>query len=132
MTALDFRPMIIEPMQESDWTAVRAIYHEGIDTGNATFTSEPPESWEKWIASHMDIGSLVARNGTGVLGWTALSRVSSRCVYAGVAELSIYVSARARGQGVGTKLLAALIDVSEKADIWTLQAGIFPENTASL
>lgn len=118
-------------MEPGDWDAVRAIYREGIATRNATFETDAP-GWEKWDRDRLSCCRLVARDGTGVLGWAALSPVSSRPVYAGVAEASIYVAARARDRGVGAVLLQALITASEQAGIWTLQAGIFPENAASL
>lgn len=118
-------------MEPGDWDAVRAIYLEGIAIRNATFETDAP-GWEKWDRDRLSCCRLVARDGTGVLGWAALSPVSSRPVYAGVAEASIYVAARARGRGVGAVLLQALITASEQAGIWTLQAGIFPENAASL
>jgi L-amino acid N-acyltransferase YncA len=122
----------IEPMRPEDWPAVRAIYIEGIATGNATFEQTAPE-WEDWDAGHLRDARIVARTDAGeVLGWAALSAVSGRCVYAGVAEVSIYVAERARGRGVGRQLMARLISESEAAGIWTLQAGIFPENTASI
>lgn len=121
----------LEPMREGDWPAVRAIYEEGIATGQATFETEAP-SWETWNADHLVTGRLVARNRGQVVGWAALSPVSGRCVYAGVAEVSVYVAEKARGQGIGTALLQALIIDSEEASIWTLEAGIFPENRASL
>ncbi len=121
----------IEPMRPHDWTAVRAIYLEGIATGNATFEQSAPE-WEKWDAGHLPGARIVARFKGEVVGWAALSAVSSRCVYAGVAEVSIYVAESARGRGVGRQLMARLIAESEAADIWTLQAGIFPENVASI
>jgi L-amino acid N-acyltransferase YncA len=121
----------IEAMDQADWPAVRRIYVEGIETGNATFETEAPD-WEKWDASHLQSCRLVARRDGEVLGWAALSTVSSRCVYAGVAEVSVYVAGQVRGQGIGSQLLARLIDDSEQAGIWTLQAGIFPENRASL
>ena len=121
----------IEPMRPEDWPAVRAIYLEGIATGNATFETSAPE-WEKWDAGHLPGTRIVARSGDDVLGWAALSPVSSRCVYAGVAEVSIYIAGRARGHGVGTQLMTRLIADSEAAGLWTLQAGIFPENIASL
>jgi len=122
---------VIESMTPADWPAVRAIYEEGIATGHATFETAAPE-WAKWDAGHRPDCRLVARNNSEVLGWAALSPVSGRCVYAGVAEVSVYVAAAARGQGVGKSLLAALIDAAEQAGIWTLQAGIFPENTGSM
>jgi L-amino acid N-acyltransferase YncA len=122
----------MEPMLPEDWPAVRAVYLEGIATGNATFEQTPPE-WEKWDAGHLPGARIVARSDHGdVLGWAALSAVSSRCVYAGVAEVSIYVAGRYRGRGVGGRLMARLIAESEAEGIWTLQAGIFPENRASI
>ena len=122
---------IVEPMQSSDWDQVCSIYHEGIATGNATFETEAP-SWAKWDAAHLPVCRFVARGQDGILGWSALSRVSSRRVYAGVAEVSVYVAASSRGRGVGRALLAALISAAEQDGIWTLQAGVFPENKASL
>ncbi|MGA7238402.1 MAG: N-acetyltransferase family protein [Bryobacteraceae bacterium] len=121
----------IHPLSPADWPAARAIYLEGIATGNATFETEAPE-WEAWSATHAGEYRLVASLEGEIAGWAALSPVSSRCVYAGVAEVSVYVAAAARGSGVGTALLAALIEASEASDVWTLQAGIFPENTASV
>lgn len=123
--------ILIEPLRVDDWEDVRRIYLEGIATGNATFETQAP-SWEKWSASHRSDCRLVAREGTTVLGWAALSPVSDRCVYGGVAEVSVYVAGAARGRGVGRTLLESLIDASESAGIWTLQAGIFPENAASI
>jgi L-amino acid N-acyltransferase YncA len=121
----------IVAMQPEDWPAVREIYAEGIATGNATFETVLPD-WARWDANHHKHSRLLARNGDDVVGWGALSPVSGRAVYAGVAEVSVYVAARARGQGVGKALLGALIEQSEGNGIWTLQAGIFPENTPSL
>lgn len=118
-------------MQPEDWPAVRAIYGEGIATGNATFETALPD-WEKWNSGHRQDCRLIAREGEQALGWAALSPVSTRRVYAGVAEVSVYVAASARGQGVGKQLLRMLIEESERHQIWTLQAGIFPENTASI
>lgn len=115
----------------ADWPAVRAIYEEGITTGNATFETAAPE-WPAWDAARLPCCRLVARRGRRVLGWAALSPVSSRAVYRGVAEVSIYVAAAARGQGVGRLLMGGLVAASEEAGLWTLQAGIFPENAASL
>ena len=124
--------VFIESLLPEDWPAVREIYLEGIATGNATFEQSAPE-WNKWDASHLPHARIVARSDTGpVLGWAALSGVSSRCVYAGVAEVSIYIAAEALGRGVGRQLMHRLIAESEAAGIWTLQAGIFPENTASI
>jgi len=118
-------------MLPDDWAEVRRIYLEGIATGNGTFETEAP-SWEKWDSGHLRDCRLVAHGGSAVLGWAALSAVSSRRVYAGVAEVSVYVGENARGNGIGRKLLAALIEASERSGIWTLQAGIFPENVASI
>ncbi len=121
----------IEEMRVKDWNAVRGIYGEGIATGDATFETEPP-SWEKWNASHRRGGRLVARSRDGVLGWAALSPVSDRCAYSGVAEVSVYVARERRGRGIGKALLTRLVEEAERAGLWTLQAGIFPENTASI
>jgi phosphinothricin acetyltransferase len=125
------RDLAIEPLVPRDWNAVRRIFEEGIRTGDATFETSAPD-WEQWNASHLPTCRLVARAGDEILGWAALSPVSSRCVYAGVAEVSLYIAAHARGRGVGTRLLGALIEASERADIWSLQSSTFPENTASL
>jgi L-amino acid N-acyltransferase YncA len=122
----------VAAMTERHWTNVRAIYQAGIDTGHATFAPEPPASWDAWREIHLNDLSIVALNGTWVLAWAALSPISRRTVYAGVAEVSIYVAPDAMGQGIGRQLLAALIARSEAANIWTLQAGVFPENAASL
>ena len=123
--------VVIEKMLPGHWEQVRAIYAEGIATGHATFETEAPE-WERWDASHMRDGRLVALEGFVVAGFAALSPVSSRKVYAGVAEVSVYVGAQFRGRGVGHVLLEALIRESETSGVWTLQAGIFPENAASV
>jgi L-amino acid N-acyltransferase YncA len=121
----------ITPMQPADWPAVREIYAEGIATGQATFETQLPD-WEKWDRSHRPDCRLIARQGDRVLGWAALSPVSARSVYSGVAEVSVYVAAAARGSGIGKALLKALIAESELDGIWTLQAGIFPENASSI
>ena len=124
--------MRIEPMRSTDWAEVRAIYLEGIETGNATFEVDAP-CWEAWNAAHLSAPRLIARGPEGhVFGWAAVTPVSGRCVYAGVGDLSVYVASGARGKGVGRLLLEALIVASESAGLWTLQAGIFPENKASL
>lgn len=123
--------VVIDTLRPDDWPSVKAIYREGIATGMATFETEPPP-WERWNAAHRLDCRFVARDGDRVLGWAALSPVSDWCVYTGVAECSIYVAEAARGQGIGKRLLGALIEASEAAGIWTLQAGIFPENAASL
>jgi L-amino acid N-acyltransferase YncA len=121
----------IEPLVASHWDAVRSIYLEGIATGNATFQQTAPD-WKEWNAGHLPGCRMVARLGQDIVGWAALNPVSSRPVYQGVAEVSIYVAEAARGSGVGTKLMARLIVDSEAEGIWTLQAGIFPENEASI
>lgn len=113
------------------WHAVKTIYEEGIATGNATFQTTAP-SWEEWDTAHNKKPRLVAVENDTVLGWAAITPVSGRCVYAGVGEVSVYVSAAARGKGVGKQLLQTLITESEKENLWTLQAGVFPENLASL
>jgi L-amino acid N-acyltransferase YncA len=124
----------IAAMTEADWPAVAAIYREGIATGHSTFAAAPPDTYADFSAGKLMALAVVARaGGTGALsGWATLAAVSDRCVYAGVAEVSVYVAAAARGRGAGQALLAALITRAEAAGIWTLQAGIFPENTASL
>jgi phosphinothricin acetyltransferase len=121
----------IERLTPDDWRAVRGIYLEGIATGHATFETDAP-SWDIWDGAHRQDARLVARRAGCVVGWAALTRVSGRCVYAGVAEVSVYVAESARGEGVGRSLLEALIAASEAAGVWTLQAGIFPENAASI
>lgn len=123
--------LLLDALRPSDWEQVRSIYLEGIAGRNATFETEPP-TWEKWDAAHLPFGRLVARAADVVHGWSALSPVSDRCCYTGVAEASLYVGLRHRGQGTGKALLQATIDLAEKNGIWTLQAGIFPENHVSL
>jgi len=118
-------------MRDSDWPHVEAIYRAGIGTGNATFETETP-TWQDWDARHHRFSRLVVRSGANVLAWAALSPISNRKVYAGVAEVSVYIAESARGQGLGKRLLQALIESSEQNGIWTLQAGIFPENAASI
>jgi phosphinothricin acetyltransferase len=123
--------IIIRPFQAEDWPVVRAIYQQGIDTKNATFEKEV-KAWGEWNRATLPDCRLVAVPEGVIAGWAALSLVSNRAVYAGVAEVSIYVAADHLGQGIGTELLTALIDASEQAGFWTLQAGIFPENVASI
>ncbi len=118
-------------MTPRDWEQVRAIYLEGVREGNSTFETEAP-SWEAWDEAHHQSPRLVMRTGDQVLGWAALSPVSKRRVYSGVAEVSVYVTGSTRGKGIGRALLEALIEESERAGIWTLQASIFPENEASI
>jgi L-amino acid N-acyltransferase YncA len=128
----------ITPMEPEDWPAVCEIYRQGIATGNATFETEPPD-WQKWNDSHRPDCRLVARerktldcSDGELLGWAALRPVSSRRVYAGVAEVSVYVAETARARGIGRLLLQSLIEESERQGIWTLQSGIFPENIPSI
>lgn len=123
----------IEAMTRADWPEVRRIYLEGIATREATFETDAPD-FASWDADHIETPRLVARaaGARRLVGWTALSPVSKRPVYAGVAEVSIYVSADSRGRGVGRALLDALVTASEEAGFWTLEAGIFPENAASI
>ena len=121
----------IAPLTEADWPAVREIYAEGIATRNATFETEAP-AWERWDATHLAGHRLLARVAGRVAGWAALSPVSDRCAYAGVAENSVYVAAWAQRRGVGRALLQALLRGADAGGIWTVQTGIFPENAASL
>jgi phosphinothricin acetyltransferase len=120
---------LIRDLEAEDWPAVKAIFEEGIATGQATFETEAP-SWEHWDGAHF--GGLVAEEDGEVVGWTALTPYSARACYAGVAEESVYVAERARGRGVGRALLGTLIDRAERNGIWTLLAGVFPENRASM
>jgi len=122
---------VIDKMLPDDWEQVCRIYQEGIATGHATFETEAPD-WERWNTAHLLDCRLVAKDGDTVIGWAALSPVSGRRVYSGVVEVSLYVRVAKRHQGVGSALMAALIGASERAGIWTLQSGIFPENKASL
>jgi L-amino acid N-acyltransferase YncA len=124
-------PLEIRPLRPEDWPAVRTIYLEGIATGDATFEDQPP-TWEEWDSAHLRDGRLVAEREGTVVAWASLAPVSGRCVYSGVAEDSVYVASAARGTGVGRKLLEALVNASEQKGYWMLQAGIFPENEASL
>ena len=121
----------IIPMDSGHGEAVRRIYEEGIATGIATFETEAPE-WDKWDRAHLANCRLVALRGRDVIARAALSPVSDRCAYGGVAEVSVYVAADARGQGVGKRLLEALIGGSEQSGFWTLQAGMFADNTTSI
>ncbi len=122
---------MIEPLRAEHWEDVARIYAQGIATRAATFETEVP-SWEAWDGSHLAEHRFVAVRDGRVLGWAALSSVSDRCVYAGVAENSVYVGEDARGQGIGRALLEALVASAEAGGIWTIQTGIFPENEASV
>jgi L-amino acid N-acyltransferase YncA len=121
----------IEPLYQRHWEQVREIYLEGIATRNATFETEAP-GWWRWDAAHLPFGRLVACASNEVLGWAALSPVSARHCYRGVAEVSVYVRSRRTRQGIGQALLRSVIEASEQNGVWTLQAGIFPENLVSL
>ncbi|MBO0342387.1 GNAT family N-acetyltransferase [Flagellimonas profundi] len=123
--------MVIRNMKTSDWEEVSRIYLEGIATGFATFETQSP-TYEHWDNAHSRKCRLIAETDGEIMGWAALSPVSSRCVYGGVGEVSIYISDKSRGKGVGKLLMQHLIDESERAGFWTLQSGIFPENTASI
>ena len=122
--------MDIRAMLPNDWHDVSKIYLEGIQTKLATFQSEIP-SYESWDSGHLPIGRILAAENQEILGWAALSPYSGRCVYSGVAELSVYVKADAKGKGVGTALVNRLIEIASENNIWTLQAGIIRENTPS-
>jgi phosphinothricin acetyltransferase len=121
----------IAVMVASDWDDVARIYADGIASGLATFETQVP-AWEEWDRAHLPGHRLLARDDGTAVGWAALALVSGRCVYAGVAEVSVYVAAAARGRGIGTALLAALVESSEAGGLWTLEAGILPENEASV
>ena len=132
MTRAEPRPEVaLRALSADDAEAVLRIYREGIATGHATFESVVPD-WPAWDRNHLPHSRIVALSAEAVVGWAALSAVSARPVYRGVAEVSVYVSRSARGLGVGNKLMAALVAASETAGIWTLQAGIFPENAESI
>lgn len=123
--------VVIVPLEAEHREEVREIYARGIETGLATFETEPP-GWEAWDRSHLDGGRLVALVDGEVAGWAALSAVSDRCAYGGVAEVSVYVAEERQGRGVGSALLGTLVAESEALGIWTLQAGVFPENGPSV
>jgi L-amino acid N-acyltransferase YncA len=122
----------IRRVVSDDWEQIKSIYEEGIATGNATFTTEAPDSFEAWLGKSATGCALVAEDGNKVVGWSKISPTSDRCVYVGVGEVSIYVGRNYRGHGVGNSLLQALIIASEQQGYWTLTAGIFPENQASI
>lgn len=126
------RDFDVRPMQEADWPAVRRIFQQGIETGHSTFEEKAPD-WETFDTSRLKAHRIVAEApGRGVLGWAAVSAVSSRPAYAGVVEHSIYVAAEARGLGLGKAILQALIDSTERDGVWTIQSSVFPENQSSL
>ncbi|MEL6250644.1 MAG: N-acetyltransferase family protein [Bacteroidota bacterium] len=121
----------IREMISGDWPAVKAIYQKGLDLGYASFETTAP-GWEQWDASHLADFRYVAVSSEDILGWVALSRVSAREVYRGVAEVSIYIDPAQSGRGLGKLLMAKVIEESETQGFWTLQSGIFPQNTASI
>jgi phosphinothricin acetyltransferase len=123
--------MELRELRREDWPAVKAIYEQGIAGGDATFETEA-SSWDDWNRSHLEGHRLVALRGADVVGWAALAPVSERCVYDGVAEDSVYVADAEQGRGVGRKLLEKLIARAERCGVWTIQAGIFPENEVSI
>jgi phosphinothricin acetyltransferase len=123
--------LVLRPLTRADWPAVEEIYEEGIATGHATFEVAAP-GWDEWDADHSPCCRLVAEEDGAIVGWAALSPISDRCAYGGVAEVSVYVAGEVRGRGIGTRLLEALVEASEDAGYWTLQAGIFPENIGSV
>ena len=123
--------LILDELKEHDWQQVKSIFIEGINTRNATFQTSAP-TWEEWDVAHQPDCRLVARLNGEVVGWVALSPISSREAFKGVAEVSVYVSQRAIGMGIGRRLIQALIDNSEHHGYWTLQAMIFPENIGSI
>jgi L-amino acid N-acyltransferase YncA len=118
-------------LRPDDWPEVARIFEEGIATGNATFETEVP-SWEDWDGAHLVGHRFAAQDDGRVVGWIALVPVSARRCYEGVAEISVYVTADARGHGVGSELLATLVESAERGGLWTLQTSVFPENAASL
>lgn len=128
---LIYKNMEIRKLSSKHWDQVKIIYQKGIDTGNATFQTSAP-SWEDWDQSHLASCRITMQEDGKVIGWAALTPVSSRCVYAGVAEVSVYVDPAHWGKGIGLTLLNELVLQSEAQGIWTLQAGIFPENKASM
>lgn len=123
--------LTIDPLLPSDWADVRAIYLDGIASGQATFETDAP-AWDEWDTAHLPFSRLAARHAGRLVGWAALSAVSRRRCYAGVAEVSVYVADADRGQGVGRRLLEAIIKESERHGIWTLQGATFATNQASL
>jgi L-amino acid N-acyltransferase YncA len=123
--------VLVRPLDPDDYPAVAAVFAEGIATGLATFETVPP-TWEKWDANHLREHRFVAELDGEVVGWAAVVPYSRRAVYRGVGEESVYVAERARGRGVGRALLEAVIESARDGGLWTLQAGIFPDNLASL
>ena len=129
--AVDSTAITVEALRAEHWPGVSRVYDEGIATRNATFETECP-TWEAWDSSHLPDHRFVALRDGELVGWVAVSPISGRCCYAGVVENSVYVAEAAQGWGVGRRLLEALIDSTEAAGIWTIQAGMFPENEGSI
>jgi L-amino acid N-acyltransferase YncA len=127
----EMKNIVVKNMSDDNWNSVQEIYKSGIETKNATFEKNAPE-WESWDSLHRKDCRLIVEFDKRVNGWAALSNVSERCVYSGVAEVSIYIDPEFQGKGIGNILMQSLITESEKNKIWTLQAGIFPENEGSL
>lgn len=123
--------MKVIPISETNFNAVAKIYEEGIKTGVATFETKAPD-WKTWDITHLNFGRIAIVENNVILGWASLAPVSSRCVYGGVAEVSVYVSEKVRGKGIGKKLLQELVAISEANNIWTLQSGIMRANKASI
>ena len=123
--------VVFRPIETDDWEIVAEIYKQGIETNNATFQQVIP-TWDEWNKGHLRNCRIIALVDQKIVGWAALTPISGRCVYAGVAEVSVYVANNFRGQSIGKMLLNKLIIESEKGNFWTLQAGIFPENIPSL
>jgi L-amino acid N-acyltransferase YncA len=123
--------MNIEKLTENHWPEVRAIYESGVATGNANFSHNMPD-WDAWNKTHVKNCRLVATENGRVLGWAALTAISDHCVFAGVAEASVYIAEGSRGKGIGKKLLSGLVKLSEENNFWTLEARIFTENLASI
>jgi len=129
--ATDVDQITVDSMAVADWPAVAEIYREELETGEASFETEVP-AYDGWDRAHLETPRLVARLGDAIVGWAALSPVSDRCVYGGVAEDSVYVATHAARRGIGRRLLTELVTRAETHGIWTIQAGLFPENHASL
>jgi len=123
--------MNIEKLSEKHWPEVKAIYESGVATGNANFSHNIPD-WSEWDKTHVKNCRLVAIEDSGVLGWAALTAISDSCVFAGVAEVSVYIAEGSRSKGIGKKLLSELVKLSEKNNLWTLESRIFIENLASI
>ena len=129
--ATDVDRITVDSMAVADWPAVAEIYRQGLEAGEASFETEVP-AYDRWDRAHLETPRLVARLDDAIVGWAALSPVSDRCVYGGVAEDSVYVATHSARRGIGRRLLTELVMRAEAQGIWTIQAGLFPENHASL